>query len=118
MYCREACSDRAIRLVSMPNEEVLWSDKYYRSMKDVFAVQDEIARAVANQLRIKLSGVQARTETTDPDAHTAYLQGLYLWNRRTVAGLHTAIGLFGDAVRRDPNYAQAYAGLALSYVVL
>lgn len=108
----------SISLVSMPDESVLWSDRYDRNMKDVFAVQDEIAHAVASQLKIELSGSQARVETSDPNAHTAYLQGIYLWNRRTVAGLHTAISLFGDAVRRDPNYAQAYAGMALAYVVL
>jgi serine/threonine-protein kinase len=108
----------AVSLVSMQDESVLWSERYDRSMKDVFAVQDEIAHAVASQLKVKLTGAAALTETTDADAHTDYLQGIYLWNRRTVAGLHTAIGLFADAIRRDPNYAQAYAGMALAYVVL
>jgi len=107
-----------VSLVSMPDESVLWSERFDRSMKDVFAVQDEIARAVASELKIKLTSAAALTETSDADAHTDYLQGLYLWNRRTVAGLHTAIGLFADASRRDPNYAQAYAGLSLAYVVL
>ena len=109
----------SVSLVSMPDESVLWSERYDRGMKDVFAMQDEIARAVARELQVKLSGVKlSRTETTDPEAHTAFLQGLYLWNRRTAPGLRKAIALFSDAVRRDPSYAQAYGGLAMAYVVL
>jgi TolB-like protein/Tfp pilus assembly protein PilF len=111
----------SISLVSMPDESVLWSERYDRNVKDVFAVQDEIARAVANELKVKLTGNQGqltRIDTQDPEAHAAFLQGLYLWNRRTASGLQKAIGLFADAVRRDPAYAQAYGGMAMSYVVL
>ncbi len=111
----------SINLVSMPDESVLWTERYDRSMKDVFAVQDEIARAVAGELKVKLAGKSTRftrVDTQDPEAHTAYLQGLYLWNRRTALGLNKAIALFGDAVRRDPSYAQAYGGMAMAYVVL
>jgi serine/threonine-protein kinase len=110
----------SVSLLSAPDESILWTDKYDRSMKDVFAVQDEIARAVANELKIKLTGGQrlSRVDTQDPEAHTAYLQALYLWNRRNAAGLRKAISLFGDAVRRDPSYAQAYGGMAMAYVVL
>jgi len=85
----------------------------------VFAVQDEIAKAVAGELKVKLaSGGLKRADTQDPEAHTAYLQGLYLWNRRSAPALRKAIGLFADAVRRDPSYAQAYGGLAMAYVVM
>lgn len=110
----------SISLVSMPDEAILWSDKYDRDMKDVFAVQDEIARAVTSELKVQLGDRKqlVRTETQDPEAHTEYLQGMYLWNRRTASGLKKAISLFADAVRRDPRYAQAYGGLAMAYVVL
>ena len=110
----------SVSLLSAPDESILWTDKYDRAMKDVFAVQDEIAHAVANELRVKLTGGQrlGRVDTQDPEAHTAYLQALYLWNRRNAAGLRKAISLFGDAVRRDPSYAQAYGGMAMAYVVL
>lgn len=109
----------SVSLVSMPDESVMWSERYDRGMQDVFAMQDEIAKAVAGELKIKLHSVSvARVETQDAEAHTAYLQGLYLWNRRTAPGLRRAIELFGDAVRRDPSYAQAYGGLAMAYVVL
>ena len=110
----------SVTLVSTPDESVLWTERYDRSLKDVFAVQDEIARSVASELKVKLSGDHrlTRVETQDPEAHTAYLQGLYLWNRRNAAGLRKAISLFGDAVRRDPSYAQAYGGMAMAYVVM
>jgi serine/threonine-protein kinase len=110
----------SMSLVSAPDESVLWNDKYDRAIKDVFAVQDEIAHAVASQLKVKLSGAQSptRADTQDPEAHTAYLQALYLWNRRNAAGLRKAISLFAEAVRRDPSYAQAYGGMAMAYVVM
>ena len=110
----------SVSLISAPDESVLWNERYDRSIKDIFAVQDEIARAVAAELKVKLTGGQrlARADTQDPEAHTAYLQALYLWNRRNAAGLRKAISLFAEAVRRDPSYAQAYGGMAMAYVVM
>jgi len=110
-----------VSLTSASDGSVVWSEKYDRDIKDVFAVQDEIARSVAGQLRGTLSGpgvTLARKETDDPEAHALYLRGLYLWNRRTARTLHQAIDLFDEAVRRDPNYARAYAGIGMAYVVL
>ena len=110
----------SVSLVSAPDESVLWSERYDREIKDVFAVQDEIARAVAGELKVKLAGNQKLTDvdTKDPEAHAAYLQGLYLWNRRSAPTLRKAISLLSDAVRRDPSYAQAYGGLAMAYTVM
>ena len=110
----------SVSLISGPDESVTWTERYDRPIKDVFAVQDEIARSVASQLKVKLSGDKrlTRVDTQDPEAHSAYLQGLYLWNRRNAAGLRKAISLFADAVRRDPSYAQAYGGMAMAYVVM
>jgi tetratricopeptide (TPR) repeat protein len=110
----------SVTLVSANDESVLWSEKYDREIKDVFAVQDEIARAVATELKVKLSGNQKLTDvdTKDPEAHAAYLQGLYLWNRRSAPTLRKAISLLSEAVRRDPSYAQAYGGLAMAYTVM
>ncbi len=110
----------SVTLVSAPDESVLWTEKYDRSIKDVFAVQDEIARSVAAELKVKLTSGQTlqQADTQDPEAHAAYLQALYLWNRRNAAGLRKAISLFGEAVRRDPTYAQAYGGMAMAYVVM
>lgn len=112
----------SVSLISTPDESVRWNERYDRSIKDVFAVQDEIAQAVASELQVKLSGNQTlrarRVDTKDPEAHTAYLQALYLWNRRSAPGLRKAIALFAEAVRRDPSYAQAYGGMAMAYVVM
>lgn len=112
----------SVSLISAPDESVLWSEKYDRSIKDIFAVQDEIARAVAGELKVKLAGDEGlrtgRADTNDPEAHAAYLQALYLWNRRSAPGLRKAISLFAEAVRRDPSYARAYGGLAMAYVVM
>ena len=111
-----------VSLTSASDGSVLWSEKYDRQLKDVFAVQDEIARSVANELRVTMIGGAARTlvlnETSDPEAHALYLQGLYLWNRRTPTTLRTAVQLFEQAVARDPKYARALGGIALAYVVL
>ena len=110
----------SVSLISAPDESVLWSEKYDRPIKDVFAVQDEIARAVAGELKVKLSGNQPlrNIDTQNPEAHAAYLQGLYLWNRRNAPVLRQSIARFAEAVRLDPNYAQAYGGMAMAYVVM
>ena len=111
-----------VSLLSAKDGALLWGDKYDRDIKDVFAVQDEIARSVAGQLRVKLTGgagaTLVRKETDDPEAHALYLQGLYLWNRRTAQTLRQAISLFEQALQRDPKYARAQAGIAMAYVIL
>jgi eukaryotic-like serine/threonine-protein kinase len=111
-----------VQLISARNGATIWSDTYDKQLKDVFAVQDQIAHSVAAELRVTLTGGAraplARTETSDPEAHALYLQGLYLWNRRTAQTLRQAITLFEQAAARDPRYARAYAGEALAYVQL
>jgi serine/threonine-protein kinase len=97
----------------------LWSDEYDRNLADVFGVQDELARAIAGALRIKLAGgadaplVQRPTE--DPEAHELYLRGRYYFNRYTHADNRRAIEFFTRALQRDSSYALAYAGLADAY---
>ena len=100
----------------------IWSDKYDREVKDVFAVQDEIARAIVSGLKLTLSPAQrgnlVRVATANPEAHTLYLQGMYYWNRRTMATLRKSIDLFHEAIAKDSAYAAPYAGLALAYAVI
>jgi serine/threonine-protein kinase len=112
----------SVTLMSGVDGSVKWREKYDRKLKDVFAVQDEIARAIANALQATLApgakGTLVHNETSDPEAHTLYLQGLYLWNRRNAPAIRQAIALLEQAVKRDPDYARAHAGIALAYMVL
>ena len=100
----------------------LWSNTYDRELSGVFAIQDEISRAIVDRLRISLAGGSTRTlvprATGEPEAHSAYLTGRYFWNRRTLDNLWAAIAEFERAIRLDPEYAQAHAGRADAYVNL
>lgn len=111
-----------VNLSASSDGTLLWSDKYVRQIRDIFAVQDSIARNVAAELRVALvAGTDqhlVRTETKDPEAHTLYLQGLYLWNRRTPSTVRSAISLFEQAVHRDSLYGRARAAMAMAYLVL
>jgi serine/threonine-protein kinase len=109
------------RLIT-PDGSQLWGDSYDRELKDVFAVQDEIVRAIVAGLKVTLTGAASRTlvrtETTDPEAHRLYLEGMYYWNRRSSPTLRRSMALFRQAIARDSNYASAWAGLSLSYAVI
>jgi Flp pilus assembly protein TadD len=92
----------------------VWSETYERSLDDVFAVQDEISRAVAAQLRIELAGDAplAQEATADPEAHTLVLRGRAIYQRGTREAMAEAARLYREATLRDPGYAQAHARLA------
>jgi TolB-like protein len=102
----------------------LWADRYDRDLRDVFQVQDELARAIVRALRVPLKlasrpdGPLVRAATTDPAAHDLYLQGRFLWNQRNHESLLRAARYFERAAARDSSYAEAYAGLADTYVLL
>ena len=109
-----------VRLVSTTDGQVLWaSDSNERAVADIFAIQDEIARNVANGLRIKLSPENgqrlAKRYTDSADAYQAYLEARYFLNQRTREGITKARDSFQQAIEIDPNYALACAGLAESY---
>lgn len=99
----------------------LWSEKFDRGLGDIFAVQDEIARTIADKLKAKLAGgVQqplVKPATDDLEAYQLYLQGRYYWNQRG-AGLAKGLNYFEAALKRDPDYALAQAGLAEAYVLI
>ena len=95
----------------------VWSQTYDRELKDIFAIQDEIAHAIAGALQVKL-GVDhapgpAKPDTTDLAAYDLYLKGLSLWQARGPANLDRAERLFEQALARDPKFAKAWAGIAL-----
>ncbi|MBI3653510.1 MAG: winged helix-turn-helix domain-containing protein [Acidobacteria bacterium] len=108
-----------VRLVNTKDGSVIWSGNTYdRALKDILAVQDEIACSVAAGLRVKLCGEAetAKHYTSNVDAYQAYLKGRYYWNKRTAEGIKRSIEHFEQAISIDPNYALAYAGLADSYI--
>jgi adenylate cyclase len=93
----------------------LWSETYDRELKDVFAVQDDIARAVAGSLKVALLGgttAAASTQAKNPEAYNAYLQGRYFVERLDREDVEKALGYFEKAIQLDPSYAPAWTGLA------
>jgi TolB-like protein/Flp pilus assembly protein TadD len=98
----------------------LWSNTFNRSDADLFAVQDEIARAIANALELRLApkDTEHRPPTRDAPAYDLYLKGREAWNERSETSLPRAIALFEEAVALDPGFAVAYSGLADAYALL
>lgn len=112
----------SVQLVETSREEPSWSHKYDREVKDVFAIQSEIAQHVAEALKDHIFGgkhrEEPRTTTFSTEAYKSYLRGRQLWSRRTEEDLKKAVGFFEKALDIDPNYARAYVGLADSYAAL
>ena len=110
------------QLIEVRNGTHLWSETYDREMKDVFVIQDEISKMIVDILKIELTGKHAnqvaRGFTKNTEAYEDYLKGRYHWNSRTDDGIKKAIGYFEDAIKKDSNYAAAYAGLADTYLTL
>jgi len=102
------------QLVQVAGDVPLWTERFDRDLKDVFAIQDEISRAIVSKLRLTLGRGQRRHDISF-EAYEAYLRGRYFWNQRSAEGLRKAIGHFQAAVRLDPGYADAYAGIAGAY---
>jgi Tfp pilus assembly protein PilF len=104
-----------VRLVDARDGLHLWSETYERQVDDMFAVQEDIARAVASALKLTVlarPGPARSPQTRDPEAHAAYLQGRYFYWRRGKEDLERAAAYYEDAIERDPSYAAAWAGLA------
>jgi eukaryotic-like serine/threonine-protein kinase len=110
------------QLTSVATGLSFWTDSYERQVKDVFAVQDELARAIASALQLRLAApstaARANQGTADLAAYDLYLRGRYYWHRRGAANLQTAARYFSQAIDRDPNFARAHAGLAIAQVLI
>jgi serine/threonine-protein kinase len=108
------------RLVNASDGSLLWTDSFDRRSGDAFMVQQEIARAIAQTLRVKLVGGSGSSGVPAPDeaAYEWYLKGRYAWYTRSEEGLRTAVTYFQRAVDEDSLYVQAHAGLADAYAVL
>ena len=111
------------QLINIADGYHLWSEKYDRELKDVFAIQDEISSAIVGALRLKLTPqekgrIAGHAITGNLEAYNLYLQGRYFWNKRGTDDVKKAIEYFDQAIALDPGFALAYAGLADSYLVL
>ncbi|PYL94498.1 MAG: hypothetical protein DME28_05020 [Verrucomicrobia bacterium] len=111
-----------VQLINALTDAHLWAETYDRKLTDIFAVESEISKTIADTLQAKLTGSEkisiAKVPTANTEAYELYLKGRFFWNKRTGADLKRAIDYFNQAIAKDPNYALAYAGLADSYTLL
>jgi TolB-like protein/Flp pilus assembly protein TadD len=111
-----------VQLINALTNAHLWAEIYDRKLTDIFAVESDIAKTIADTLQAKLTGSEKVAITTkpteNPEAHELYLKGRYFWNRRTAENLKKAADYFQQAIDKDPKYALAYAGLADCHVLL
>jgi len=110
------------QLIEAAEDRHVWSQSYQGELRDTLALQNSVARAIAEQIRISLSSqeqaaLKGGTEV-NPVAYESYLRGRYFWNKRTADGLKVALAYFTQAIDEDPNYAEAYSGLADTYALL
>jgi TolB-like protein/Flp pilus assembly protein TadD len=110
-----------VQLISVADGYHLWSERYDRHLEDIFEIQEEIALAIVDALKVKLLGDERarlrKRYTENAAAYDLYLKGR-LWNRRTADGFKSAIGYFKQAIELDDDYAVAYSGLADYHLLL
>ncbi|HEX4951523.1 MAG TPA: BTAD domain-containing putative transcriptional regulator, partial [Blastocatellia bacterium] len=108
-------------LIDVKDGAQLWGEKYNRKLADILAVQAEISREITNKLRLRLTSEQkhlvAKQHTENIEAYQQYLQGRFYWNKRNAEGVKKAVDHYKQAIKADPTYALAYAGLADAYAV-
>ena len=111
-----------VQLIKAASDTHLWAEAYDRKLTDIFAVESEIAKTIADTLQAKLTGSEqhaiAARPTENTEAHQLYLKGRFFWNKRTGNDLKKSIDYFNQAIAADPKYALAYAGVADAYVLL
>jgi serine/threonine protein kinase/TolB-like protein/Flp pilus assembly protein TadD len=110
------------QLIHVADDRHLWAESYERDVRDVLALQDEVARTIANEIKVKLT-LQEQAQLTsarpvNPQAHELYLKGRYYWNKRTPEALNKSLEYFRQAIDKDPSYALGYAGMADAYAML
>jgi TolB-like protein/Tfp pilus assembly protein PilF len=110
------------RLIDGATENHLWAESYEKDMRDVLALQSEVANDIAREIRVQVTSPEraklAQSRTVDPEAYQDYLRGRYFWNRRTTEGLMRARDYFRQAIEKDPSYAPAHSGLADAYALM
>jgi TolB-like protein len=110
------------QLIYAPRDQHLWAEEYQRYVRDVISLQREVARNIAERVRVTLTPKErtrlATAGAVDPSAYESYLRGRSLWNQRSEASLLKAIDQFNQAIDADAGYAPAYSGLADCYTTL
>lgn len=110
------------QLIDAERDEHLWAENYDHELQDIFAVQSEVADKIATALKAAITPDERaqidRPPTKSIEAYEHYLKGRYLWNKRTREGLMKGIAAFEEALRLDPGYSRAYAGIADCYIQL
>src|SRR5207249_4567422 len=111
-----------VQLIKAANDSHLWADTFDRKLTDIFSVESEVAKAIADTLKAKLTGAEEQLisarPTSDLTAYELYLKGRMLWEKRGGDNIRQPIAFYEQAITRHPNYAPAYAGLAEAYVIL
>jgi tetratricopeptide (TPR) repeat protein len=107
-------------LIDARADKNLWSNKFERNSRDVLALQDELASAIAREINIRLTPAErsrlTKSTSVNPEAHDAYLKGRYFFNRPSDENLTKAIAHFEEAVKLDPTFAPAFSGLSDAYL--
>jgi TolB-like protein/DNA-binding winged helix-turn-helix (wHTH) protein/Flp pilus assembly protein TadD len=110
------------QLIEAATDKHLWSRSYEGQLRDTLALQNQVAQAIADQIRINLNSQERAAlksvRVVNPQAYESYLKGRYFWNKRTAEGLKVALAYFNQAIDEDPKYAQSYSGLADTYALL
>ncbi len=110
------------QLIQVPDEKHLWAQSYEGDLQDTLALQNNVARAIAGEIRVTLNpreeAALENSKKVNPEAYDAYLKGRYFWNKRTGEGLKKAVDYFDRAIAADPAFARAYSGLADSYALM
>jgi TolB-like protein/Tfp pilus assembly protein PilF len=108
-----------VQLINALTDTHLWAEIYDRKLTDIFAVESDIAKTIAETLQAKLTGSEKAAMSTKPtansEAYELYLKGRFFWNKRTAEDLPKSVEYYNQAIAKDPNYALAYAGLADAY---
>jgi serine/threonine protein kinase/tetratricopeptide (TPR) repeat protein len=110
------------QLIEVASDRHLWAKSYERDLRDVLALQGEVAQAIAQEIQIKLTPQEearlAKAQRVDPRAYEAYLKGRHHWNQRTDESLLRSLEYFREAIQLDPSWPTAHVGLADAYNVL
>ena len=110
------------QLIEAATDRHVWSQSYQGALRDTLALQNNVARAIADEIRISLNPQEQaalrHATVVNPVAYESYLKGRYFWNKRTANGLKSALAYFNQTIEEDPTYVQAYSGLADTYALL